>query len=61
MNIKEVICMDEKFVIEKLDGLPKEKEHCAKLVINTLKKAIKNIEWKSLWFILQREIEYFSR
>lgn len=48
MNMKDAICIDENFVIEKLDGLPKEKEHCAKLVINTLQKAIKNVEWNSL-------------
>lgn len=31
-------------IIKKLKGLPKEKEHCAKLVIKTLHKAIESIE-----------------
>lgn len=30
-------------IIKELNGLPKEKEHCAELVINTLHKAIKNM------------------
>lgn len=42
-NIDEAKDITAKEIIEKLNGLPKEKEHCAKLVINTLHNAIKNI------------------
>jgi nitrogen fixation NifU-like protein len=34
--------ISQKDLINKLDGLPKEHSHCAKLSVNTLRKAIKN-------------------
>ena len=43
MNIDESKNITAKEIIEKLNGLPKEKEHCAELVINTLHNAIKNM------------------
>lgn len=43
MNIDEAKNITAKEIIEKLNGLPKEKEHCAELVINTLHNAIKNM------------------
>lgn len=44
INIEKAkeITADE--VIEKLDGLPIEKRHCAELVIKTLRKAINNLK-----------------
>lgn len=45
MNIDEAKDITAKEIIEKLNGLPKEKEHCAELVIKTLQKAIKDIRW----------------
>ena len=35
--------IDAELIIEKLGGLPKEKEHCAELVIKTLNKALENV------------------
>ncbi len=43
MNIDESKNITAKEIIEKLNGLPKEKVHCAELVIKTFKKAIKSI------------------
>lgn len=43
MDIDEAKNITAKEIIEKLNGLPKEKEHCAELVINTLHNAIKNM------------------
>ena len=47
MKIEEALKINEKIIIENLGGLPKEKEHCAELVVKTLKKAILNLK-KSL-------------
>ena len=44
MNIEKAKNITAKEIIEKLNGLPKEKEHCAELVIKTIKKAIGNIK-----------------
>ena len=44
MNIEKAKNITAKEIIEKLNGLPKEKEHCAELVIKTIKKAIENIK-----------------
>jgi NifU-like protein involved in Fe-S cluster formation len=44
MNIDESKNITAKEIIEKLSGLPKEKEHCAELVVKTLEKAILNIK-----------------
>lgn len=44
MKIEEALKINEKIIIENLGGLPKEKEHCAELVVKTLKKAILNIK-----------------
>lgn len=44
MNIDESKNITAKEIIEKLNGLPKEKVHCAELVVKTLEKAILNIK-----------------
>lgn len=44
MNIENAKNIVAKEIIERLNGLPKEKEHCAELVIKTIKKAIENIK-----------------
>lgn len=44
MNIEKAKNITAKEIIEKLNGLPKEKEHCAELVVKTLEKAILNIK-----------------
>jgi len=45
----EALEISQKDLINKLDGLPKEHSHCAKLSVNTLRKAIKNyLERKGL-------------
>mgnify|MGYP001693857480 CR=1 FL=1 len=46
MEIEKAKTLTAKKIINKLNGLPKEKEHCAELVIKTLRKAIENINWK---------------
>lgn len=46
MNINRSKQITSKQLIDYLGGLPKEKEHCADLVVNTLKKAIENINRK---------------
>lgn len=43
MKVEEAKNVDAKLIIEKLGGLPKEKEHCAELVIKTLNKALENV------------------
>lgn len=43
MDIEKAKNITAKEIIERLNGLPKEKEHCAELVIETFKKAIKSI------------------
>ncbi len=43
MNIEKAKTLTADEIIKKLNGLPKEKEHCAELVIKTLKKTIENI------------------
>lgn len=43
MDIEKAKNITAKEIIERLNGLPKEKEHCAELVIKTFKKAIKGI------------------
>lgn len=43
MEIEKAKTLTAKKIINKLNGLPKEKEHCAELVIKTLRKAIENI------------------
>ncbi len=48
MNIEQLAHIDKKFIIEKLDGLPKEKEHCAELVQKTLYRAIDNYKNKKI-------------
>ncbi len=35
MKIEEALKINEKIIIENLGGLPKEKEHCAELVLKT--------------------------
>ncbi len=42
MNIENANSLTADEIIKKLNGLPEEKQHCAELVINTLKKAIRN-------------------
>ena len=44
INIEKVKQITVNEVIENLDGLPIEKRHCAELVINTLRRAIENLE-----------------
>lgn len=43
MKVEDAKNVDAKLIIEKLGGLPKEKEHCAELVIKTLNKALENV------------------
>lgn len=43
MKVEEAKNVDAKLIIENLEGLPKEKEHCAELVIKTLNKALENL------------------
>lgn len=43
MEIEKVKNLTADKITSELNGLPKEKEHCAKLVIKTLRKAIENI------------------
>ena len=43
MNIEKAKALTADEIIKKLNGLPKEKEHCAELVVETLNKAIENI------------------
>lgn len=43
MKMEDAKNVDAELIIEKLGGLPKEKEHCAELVIKTLNKAIENV------------------
>ena len=44
IKIEEALKIDTKLIIENLGGLPREKEHCAELVVKTFKKAIANFE-----------------
>ena len=48
MNIEQVIHIDGPFIIKELDGLPKEKEHCAELVEKTLHKVLNDYKSKNL-------------
>ena len=48
MNIEQVIHIDGPFIIKELDGLPKEKEHCAELVQKTLYRTIHNYKNKKI-------------
>lgn len=48
MNIKQLKHIDRKFIIEKLEGLPKEKEHCVELVQKTLYRAIDDYKNKKI-------------
>jgi len=41
-NIEEIGDISSEQLLEVLDGLPKEHQHCAKLAVNTLEKVIKN-------------------
>lgn len=43
MNIEKAKALTADEIIKKLNGLPKGKEHCAELVVETLSKAIENI------------------
>jgi len=43
MKMEDAKNIDAELIIEKLGGLPKEKEHCAELVIKTLNKALENV------------------
>lgn len=43
MNIEKAKTLTADEIIKKLNGLPKGKEHCAELVVETLNKAIENI------------------
>jgi len=43
---KEAMEISQKTILEALDGLPKENQHCALLASNTLKAAIKNLKTK---------------
>jgi len=55
MNISEAQRISQHDVLDALDGLPEESEHCALLAANTLKKAIKdylafkNEPWKRVY------------
>ena len=42
MKTEDAMHIDAEVIIKKLDGLPKEKEHCAELVQKTLYRAIDN-------------------
>jgi nitrogen fixation NifU-like protein len=41
-NINDALQISQQDVLEALDGLPKDSEHCALLAANTLKEAVKN-------------------
>jgi len=41
-NIEEIGNISSEQLLEVLDGLPKEHQHCAKLAVNTFEKVIKN-------------------
>lgn len=43
MKVEDAKKVDAKLIIDNLEGLPKEKEHCAELVIKTLNKALENL------------------
>lgn len=43
MKAEDAKKVDAKLIIDNLEGLPKEKEHCAELVIKTLNKALENL------------------
>lgn len=43
INIEKAKTLTADEIIKKLNGLPKEREHCAELVVETLNKAIENI------------------
>ena len=43
-RITKIIGTISNEIIEKLEGLPNEKIHCAELVIKTLRKAINNLK-----------------
>ena len=45
-KIDEISSISKNDLIEILDGLPKEHLHCAKLAVDTLKDALKNIKKK---------------
>lgn len=47
MDIEKAKRITANKIIEKLNGLPKEKQHCAELVQKTLYKAITNIKKKN--------------
>ena len=44
VNIEKAKKITANEIIEKLEGLPNEKIHCAELVIKTLRKAINNLK-----------------
>ena len=46
MSIEKAKNLTSDEIIKKLNGLPKEKEHCAELVVKTLDKAIESINKK---------------
>ena len=48
MDIDEAKNITTKEIIEKLNGLPKEKEHCAELVEKTLHKVLNDYKSKNL-------------
>lgn len=43
MKVEDAKNIDAELIAKNLGGLPKEKEHCAELVVKTLNKAIENI------------------
>lgn len=55
MKVEEALKIQPEDVINKLGGVPKESEHCAKLAVITLKKALADYEkyrqapWKRLY------------
>ena len=45
-NIDEANGISSEQLLEVLDGLPKEHQHCARLAVNTLHKIVKNYQKK---------------
>lgn len=43
MKVEDAKNIDAEWLARNLGGLPKEKEHCAELVVKTLNKAIENV------------------
>ena len=41
-SVPEAFRVNQKMILERLEGMPKESEHCARLAADTLKEALRN-------------------